>query len=283
MLVNAPIVIFALITTYGDASRILCIFPTPSISHQFVYQPVWKTLSLRGHQVTVITPNPLRDSNLTNLTEIDVSGVYGIQDKNDANIAKKLTLQELAHQALEAPLPLYDQMLEQKEVKDIIQGPSNCYDLVMIEFIQPVFFAFAQKFNCPIVGISSCPDAPHYYVFSRGVPSNPLAYHYAFGPPLNAETIWQRIEHLWSFLGYCMSYYRVILKHQEIARKHFGEDIGDLSDTMYNMSLVFIARNVFINKGRPLPPNVVEIGRIHIQKEPELPKVSDIVTKYDPE
>lgn len=48
----------------------------PSISHQVIFQPIWKELSLRGHKVTVITPNPLKDPTLTNLTEIDISYMY---------------------------------------------------------------------------------------------------------------------------------------------------------------------------------------------------------------
>lgn len=57
-------------------ANILGFFGVPSISHQQVYQVIWKELSLRGHNVTVVTPNPLNDPSLTNLTEIDVSYSY---------------------------------------------------------------------------------------------------------------------------------------------------------------------------------------------------------------
>ncbi|KAJ8959692.1 hypothetical protein NQ318_021883 [Aromia moschata] len=57
-------------------ANILGIMPTPSYSHQIVYTPLWKELSLRGHNVTVITTNPVRDPKLVNLTEIDIHFVY---------------------------------------------------------------------------------------------------------------------------------------------------------------------------------------------------------------
>lgn len=57
-------------------ARILGVFAFPSISHQIVFQPIWRELSLRGHQVTVLTPNPIHDQSLTNLTEIDLSFTY---------------------------------------------------------------------------------------------------------------------------------------------------------------------------------------------------------------
>jgi hypothetical protein len=43
-----------------EAARILGIFPTPSISHQLPFQAIMKALAARGHQITVISPNPLK-------------------------------------------------------------------------------------------------------------------------------------------------------------------------------------------------------------------------------
>jgi len=42
------------------AARILGIFPTPSISHQLPFQALMKALAAKGHQITVISPNPLK-------------------------------------------------------------------------------------------------------------------------------------------------------------------------------------------------------------------------------
>jgi hypothetical protein len=43
-----------------EAARILGIFPTPSISHQLPFQAIMKALAARGHQITVISTNPLK-------------------------------------------------------------------------------------------------------------------------------------------------------------------------------------------------------------------------------
>ena len=42
------------------AARILGIFLTPSISHQLSFQAIMKALAARGHQITVISRNPLK-------------------------------------------------------------------------------------------------------------------------------------------------------------------------------------------------------------------------------
>uniref|UniRef100_A0A6P7F682 UDP-glucuronosyltransferase 3A1-like n=1 Tax=Diabrotica virgifera virgifera TaxID=50390 RepID=A0A6P7F682_DIAVI len=83
LLERTMFLLFLLLDSFSfiQCVKILGIFPTPSYSHQIVFQPIWKELSLRGHNVTVVTPHPLNDSSLTNLTEIDVSFVYDIVPK----------------------------------------------------------------------------------------------------------------------------------------------------------------------------------------------------------
>jgi hypothetical protein len=46
----------------GGAGRILGIFPSPSLSHQLVFQTIMKALAARGHHVTVISTDPLKVS-----------------------------------------------------------------------------------------------------------------------------------------------------------------------------------------------------------------------------
>jgi len=43
-----------------EAAHILGIFPAPSISHQLTFQAIMKALAARGHQITVISPDPLK-------------------------------------------------------------------------------------------------------------------------------------------------------------------------------------------------------------------------------
>lgn len=276
MFLKAVAVVFILVAG-AQSSKILCIFPLPSHSHQSVFQPIWKALSLRGHQVTVITPNPLRDPSLTNLTEIDVSGVYKIQQENDANLAKRLTFEELLHVVLIASLPLFEYMLTHPDVQKIINKPSNSFDLVMIEYLHPMFFAFGGKFKCPTVGVTSLPDVPHYYVYG-GAPYNPIAYPYVVEDLDDTGSFWKRLTLVKNFLIY-MYYmdYKGMPRQEEIARKHFGEDIAPLRDIMSDVSAIFVTRNVFINKPRPLPPNIIEISRLNVKKDVQLPRVSQVV------
>lgn len=70
------VLIFCALLSFAQCANILFVTSFPSHSHQVMFQPVWKELSLRGHNVIAITPNPLRDESLTNLTEVDISKLY---------------------------------------------------------------------------------------------------------------------------------------------------------------------------------------------------------------
>lgn len=132
-----------------QSARILGLFPTPSVSHQSVFQPIWRELSLRGHKVTVITPNPLKDPSLTNLTEIDMSEAYEIQKKNDEKLTKTMTSWvDVIDIAFIHNLPQYEYMLEHEETKKIIDSPEDSFDF----HLQPTVYSLSpldvrQLFN----------------------------------------------------------------------------------------------------------------------------------------
>lgn len=71
--------LFLIKSSYG--SDILVIISTPSFSHQAPLRPIWKELALRGHNVTLITTDPMNNSSLA-IKEIDISYGYQIIQKH---------------------------------------------------------------------------------------------------------------------------------------------------------------------------------------------------------
>lgn len=66
---------------------------------------------------------------------------------------------------------------------------------------------------------------------------------------------------------------RIIPLHDEVARKFFGKDIPYLEEFLKNISVSFTTRNYFINGARSLPPNIIDISRLNVQKNKDLPEV----------
>ncbi|XP_031355683.1 uncharacterized protein LOC116180003 [Photinus pyralis] len=157
-----------------ECARILGLIPIPSYSHQVVFQPLWKELSLRGHQVTVLTTNPMNDTSLTNLTEIDLSFSYKFLEEKPAEIigSGQLKAWSLGVQAFNS---VADAQLRHHEVQRLIQSPDDGYDLVIAEYVLPAPLYFARKFNCPYIGVIST-DGTNYIYQQIGNPAHSIIY-----------------------------------------------------------------------------------------------------------
>lgn len=127
---------FLLLTLSGatQSANILGYFSVGSVSHQIVFQPIWKELSLRGHKVTVVTPNPLNDPTLTNLTEIDLSVSY---DHFKAMIAKDFTgamdhwkFEKWLHSIV---LKMNDVQFRHPQVQALLEDKNKTFDVLLTE------------------------------------------------------------------------------------------------------------------------------------------------------
>lgn len=144
-------ILLTLAGTHG--AKILAVFPLPLISHQKSLLSITKALSLRGHNVTVITTDPLNDETLANHTEIDISQLYQLLKKNE--FFKILSTDNffLKTVILFRKMTLFNSefILETEAVKNLIRSEDR-YDLVLVEALDPIFFAFGWKFKAPVVG-----------------------------------------------------------------------------------------------------------------------------------
>lgn len=268
-------IIIVLVTlTAAKAANILCVFPTPSVSHQIVFQPIWKELSLRGHQVTVITPNPLNDSTLKNLKEIDVSSGYKIF----ANVLGSFKKEQTHWDFLEIIPFMHDQMwteiFEHPSVISMLNDTTASFDLVIGEFLQTTVTGFAYKYKTPFIAVASLSllTTGHDAV---GIPAHPVLYPdiiTTFGEDM---TFWEKIDSVLFGIKLRYDYYNVFIPlFDKFARKYFGDDMPSLAVLERNVSMTFLNTNPVIHGARPYPPGVIELGKMHIKPKKPLPKVS---------
>lgn len=143
-------------TFYGieiNAARILGISWYPSPSHQATFQPIWRELSIRGHQLTVITSGPMRDDTLTNLKEIDISFLSDICARADmAKIySKDDWMWNIASKTRYFLQYLMEEVLASDEVTALINSFEE-FDIVIAECHSPLVFAFGERFKAPVIG-----------------------------------------------------------------------------------------------------------------------------------
>ncbi|CAK1547653.1 unnamed protein product [Leptosia nina] len=265
--------------TCSSGAKILVVVPTPSISHQVVFRPLTQELASRGHEVTVITPNPVftKDSRPANLTEIDVHDVTyghwkGRNKENSAKFGNKDGLFEVVWDLTSGMGDILETQLKTKEVQDIIQNKNKTYyDLLMIEaFIRPTIL-FSHIFKAPVIQISSL-GMPFGNEDIVGVPTHPFLYPTFMHQRLYNLTFWEKFYELYKHYWIQYTWYKSEDKEVNRLKKYFGNDVPCYRTLYDNVDMLFLNIHPLWTNNQPVPSNVISIWGIHKKEEKPLPE-----------
>ncbi|KAF2898602.1 hypothetical protein ILUMI_07578 [Ignelater luminosus] len=264
--------LFVITPTFS--ARILGIVPTPSYSHQIVFRPLWKELSLRGHQVTVLTTDPIRDSSLTNLTEIDLHFSYKTwNNRISMNEMAKLNPVRLIDGFIRLGHALVEEQLEYSEVQKLLKNNTDGFDVILVEALFPAMAAFSDKFDCPLIQILSL-DASSTIYYSVGNPSHPVLNPEFLSTYKEKPNFLDRLTMVFGHLFFNIYFYpRMLNSQQSLIKKYFGESYSSVQDILSKTSMMFVNTDNIFHPLRPLLPNVIQIGGgTHLTPPNPLPK-----------
>ncbi|XP_049952313.1 UDP-glycosyltransferase UGT5-like isoform X1 [Schistocerca serialis cubense] len=261
-------VVLVLAAGASQAARILGIIPTPSISHQTPFRLIALELARRGHQVTVVTTDPIREK-IVNYTEIDVSVTYDFwRATYDFNSLSDSVPHDMLRLLPHMGQRICEIQLDSPEMKDFIRSAPS-FDVVIVErLMYQCYYGLVHKVGSPpLIGFVSL-TAPSPLHVMQGNPNNP-AYCPDMSLPYNDHmSFWERMYnayimglflHLWNY---------VIMPDQErIMRKYFGPDAPSVYEMERNCSLLLINNHYSMNYPRPLLPNIVELTGLHLEKQ----------------
>ncbi|XP_044746163.1 UDP-glycosyltransferase UGT5-like isoform X3 [Coccinella septempunctata] len=259
-------IVFAALLSNVYSARILCYFYFPSISHQYVFGQIAKELSRRGHEVTFITPNPLNDPQLTNLTEIDVSVGYNVWKTHDLSGISTIhnDLLSIYYFLSDLNENIFNLELSTEGVKNLLKKPKGSYDLILAESQSPVPYGLMHKFDAPVIAVSSLNVFSDYHNLF-GNPIHPILFPDImadFNKPVAA--FGDKIRSLYfTTLGCLMHRFVIYPMSDRIARKYFGSDMPYIRDVVKNASLLMVNVNPIFSDGRPNVPNVIEFFNVH--------------------
>ncbi|XP_069686786.1 UDP-glucosyltransferase 2-like [Periplaneta americana] len=266
-----------LVLRFAGAAKILGVFSIPSISHQLVYRSLMKELHSRGHHITVLTPDPLRDPSLQNYTEIDLSAAYSVwQDKFNTlteNRDKGRYLIFTSLQLAQMGIDLCEVELNFPNVRNFFQE-NNTFDLVMTEWIlSPCFHAIGHKYEVPVIGISSVPPAIIVH-HSVGNPAHPAYAADVLLGYTDHSTFIQRVHATIHYILLLFAYrFWILPAHDAVVRRHFNNNaIPYIEDVVNNVSLILTCSHFSVQSSRPNMPAVVDIGGMHLRLPQPLPE-----------
>ncbi|XP_047113034.1 UDP-glycosyltransferase UGT5-like [Schistocerca piceifrons] len=256
------------------SARILGIIPTPSISHQLPFRLIALELAKRGHQVTLITTDPVK-KNVQNYTEIDLSSTYDYWratfDFTSMSETSPIALMSMMD---EAGKRICELQLGSSQIKDFLRSRPS-FDVIILEHLMyQCYYGLVYELGSPpLVGFVSL-GIPSPVHTSYGNPNNPsycpdlmLGYsdHMSFWERMYNTYIILRLNYLWRY---------VILKTQdEVMRTYFGAEPPSVLKTETNISLILVNNHFSMNYPRPMLPNVIELTGLHIEKQRKpLPK-----------
>ncbi|KAK5640042.1 hypothetical protein RI129_010853 [Pyrocoelia pectoralis] len=257
----------------GSTARILGIVPTPSYSHQVVFQPLFRELSLRGHNVTTITTHPIKDPALTNLTEIDLHFSYETWQKGVvANIFDYSTNPiGSTIKMMASVLEILEQQLSHQSVQEFLNSKQE-FDLVIIEASGCVMHAFIAKYKCPFIHMLSY-DAPSVTYQEIGNPIHPVLYPHDF------YSFYEHLPFLYRLTSVITDYlFKIMVEYaysyqDKLVSKYFGPNYPPLKEIMENVSMLFVNTDPVFYKVRAHVPAVIQIGSgTHIKPPRPLPK-----------
>uniref|UniRef100_A0A1Y1KFZ1 Uncharacterized protein n=1 Tax=Photinus pyralis TaxID=7054 RepID=A0A1Y1KFZ1_PHOPY len=256
--------ILLVIPNLAFGSRILAYVVTPSYSHQVVFRPLWRELSLRGHNVTLLTTHPMNDPALTNLTEIDLSSSYEVMSRG---LSKVLTSEVNPFTSMRIYIDTFNDVMDHQMrhpfVQDLLNNPSMEFDVFLLESMMAPAVAFAKRFECPLVGFTSLPaiETLNNYM---GVPTHPVLYPDVLLPFDKAETLPERVISLvyQLFMQLVTDFYVHPIQNVAIER-YFGKGYGTVHEHVANTSLMIVNTNSVLGRSRPMVPTVVQVGGIN--------------------
>lgn len=259
-----------------NAASILGIVPTSSYSHQIPFRKIWKELSLRGHQVVVVTTDPMNNASLKNLTEIDMHSIYNLvieldlENKFSTNDNNPFTHVKLWHEYVRAAS---ERHLSHPNFEPLLSGKYH-FDVVIIEAFFSEFFAFGELYNCPIIGIQSL-DAHASIHKVMGNTYHPILhpeFQVTFHGPLS---FMERLEITLIYLltDVLQSFSEYSFKNH-IIKKYFPNNTLSYEELLNRIDLLLLNVNPVLTDVRLTAPNTIFIGGgMHINEAKPLPKV----------
>ncbi|XP_073846741.1 UDP-glycosyltransferase family 317 member A1 [Musca autumnalis] len=266
-----------------NAAKILGIFPHASESHFMLMRTFMLELAKRDHNITIFTSHRL-DDRLDNLREIVVEPEFPfwkeVQEKSrtkDLQELSKISDEKLSKYLAEAGYSLMDYFLSNYQVKDILDTPPEQfdYDLIIVDlFYTEALLALGYYFRTPVVGIVSTDFANYMQrVQEIMVPAACLPYdleNYDI-----STGFWQRLNNI----RQCKSRREAFIadhygNQEKVIKKYLPQLQGNLPSIVElqgNLALLLVNDYYPLAIPKPLIPNIIPVGGLHIRAPRELP------------
>ncbi|XP_013141069.1 PREDICTED: UDP-glucuronosyltransferase 2B19-like [Papilio polytes] len=260
--------------SFIESARILGVFPTPSISHQVVFRTLTHELARRGHEVVVITTDPVHPKEKVpeNLTEIDVHDLsYSKWNKVVSEMedgSRDVTSQVKA--IILVGMEIFEDQMKTESVQKLLSYKDDHFDLILVEALVSYTLGFSHVFKAPVILVSSFAGVWENYEVI-GAPTHPILYPSSVRDRVNNITMWEKIVQLkkdYKMMAMKKNYDMM----NNLIKKVFDADTPPIQKLFDNVAMLFLNVHPIWDNNRPVPPGVIYMGGLHQNPIRELPK-----------
>lgn len=259
--------------------NILVTIPFPSRSHFLSFSRLFQSLAHKGHNLTVISYYPQKNA-LPKYRDINIGSVDVIMNAVSSSIDfKKLKRNRLSsyHSVSEGSKLgnlACNAIFKSMRVQKFLQEENNFDSIIMEDFYSECLWTIVQRYRSPVVRLVSHTLFP----WNGRSLANPLASSYVpniFKLQEYKMSFLDRLENtimnLYLILFFNMS---VVPRQIEIAKQYVEIDEHTFDNKYYNTSVVLMNTHYVLQNPRPMVPNMIEVGGIHIGEVQKLSLVS---------
>ncbi|XP_055619395.1 UDP-glycosyltransferase UGT5-like [Toxorhynchites rutilus septentrionalis] len=262
--------------TASECAKILGVLPVGR-SHGIIGNAYIRTLTEAGHELTVITTEPLKNPP-KNYSEILLTGTDEENEEEDENMFEFQNSGVLSSAIMlimmynEFADMICENVLQHPKVLKFLETEEH-FDLVITEsFLTESLYGFAQHFDAPLITISTFGSSmwTNELVGTPAPPSHVAHFMLSFTDHM---TFWERLQNSAMYLLDHVYYHLLYLpKQKQSYDKTFPMAKQTFEQQMQNVSLVFLNQHFSLSFPRPYPPNMVEVGGIQVEGAKPLPE-----------
>ncbi|XP_025207086.1 UDP-glucuronosyltransferase 2B37-like [Melanaphis sacchari] len=252
----------------SEAARILAIETVAGKSHWYFMSSLLRSLTDAGHTVTVFTPFP--DGDRANYTEVDTSHDFPIKlDMDVMETIQKFSGPIALSNSISKVLRFYcDTIHGNRKLVDLLtSGVRDRYDLLLIEPLGiDCVSHIANALDLPVIYSIPSPIVTFTEWTFTGHLSNPSYVSNIFANHAVPSTFVQRFTNT-ALLTYSMARIRC----EQLVFRLMDARPYDPTPIV-NPSIIFQNSHYVTESPRPLTPNVVYVGGIHLKPAKTIPK-----------
>jgi len=174
-------------------------------------------------------------------------------------------------------------VLQQESIQNLIHSTDLQFDVVIVEaFAHECFLGFAHKFQTPIIQV--CSSGGGNFVADWVGSPNPYSYvPDEFIDYTDKMNFWERTHNtivcLLKHVGRQLIH---VPKQNAAMQKHFNytDNLPPVWELEHKTSLVLLNTHNSISYPKPLMPNYVEVGGMHVKPPKKLPQVRNVRLIY---